>query len=189
MDEKEIDFNLETEFDKLLKLAQDHTPGATEQIALTKTIGVLADEWFILKGKLEVIKAESSDHTNRQNEIEDVLKKLMKDNGIEKISSKLGTISRTIKCMPAVKDLSTFIKWVSEDLDNRIGFLEKKVSSTAVNEYLEDKVDSKLLMDLLSDEDADFSIISQQLHNKGALPPGVDAYLQVKLGKRKATKK
>ena len=187
--EQEVDFNIDDEFDKLAKLAIDNTPGAAEKVALTKTIGVLSDEWFTLKKKLDDIKADQSDFKKRQEDIEEILKKLMKANDMQKITSKLGTISRAIKCMPSVKDLPTFVKWVSEDMDNRIGFMEKKVSSTAVNEYLEQNTNSKMLMDLLSDEDADFTVISEQLHKINALPPGVDAYMQVKLGKRKAANK
>jgi 23S rRNA A1618 N6-methylase RlmF len=119
----------------------------------------LVANWFKLKARVDDSEATTKELKKSADYLEDMIVQKMEEQELDKVSTKLGSVTLKQKSMPSVKDIVSFIKWVSEDVDNRVGFIQKRVNEAAINEMLE---------------------------NEGMLPPGVDTYIKPKLNKRSA---
>jgi hypothetical protein len=124
----------------------------------TVTIGELTARWFELKKVIDEVDTALKQIKNIQSAIEPEIIAEMEAMDIDKLSSKFGTMSLSTKMYATAKDFNAFMHWVSEDLDDRIGFVTKKIADVAVNEMFQES---------------------------GELPPGVDTYIKTTLSKRK----
>jgi len=123
------------------------------------SLGQYVAKWFELKSERDEYKKIDKNLAAEQDQIEEYLIKRMEEENIETIKSSEGTISLKYKSYPNIIDFNSFVNWVKEDLDNRIGFLYKQAKEQAVSElFLE----------------------------TGLLPDGIDVYVKPKLSKRKA---
>lgn len=121
------------------------------------SLGELVDKLFAIKKDMDKLKDAKSKITNIHDSLEaKIVEKMLKED-LPTISTKSGSFSVTPKSMPSVEDFYSLVKWIAEDIDNRIGFINKKVNEKAVNEMLEEQ---------------------------GLLPPGVKTYIKDKITTR-----
>lgn len=119
--------------------------------------GELVSAWFDLNKEVKRVSDELKRLKAEQEALELHILDKMDMDGLDKISTSKGTMSVSVKMAPNVNDQVALITWINEDLDNRIGFLTKSISSKAVEELYT---------------------------TEGVLPPGVSVYNKVRLNKR-----
>ena len=125
---------------------------------MKEKLGSMVTSWFIIKDEREELKRRDKELIKQQDDLEEKIIEIMDSEDLNRVDSEKGSVTLQIKSMPRVVDFSKFMDWVTADLQNRIGFLHRRVKDTAVNEMLE---------------------------NIGALPDGIDTYLKPRLNKRK----
>jgi hypothetical protein len=149
----------EQELAAIMAEAEKILGGAIKKEGTSSTIGSTVVEWFKLKTQVDELSTQKTVLSTEMEILEYKIIEQMEAAEVEKISTTFGSVTLSQKSMPSAKDFFAFMTWIGEDLDNRIGFMQKRISDVAVNEYLQEN---------------------------GFLPPGIDTYIKPKLTKRKA---
>lgn len=96
-------------------------------------------KYIALRDRKSAMKKEYDEKVAKvddaMNKMEAIIMKVFKDSGIDSARTDAGTAYLSTRTSATVADRDTFFGWVLEDPEERVSFLENRVSKTMVDQF------------------------------------------------------
>lgn len=96
-------------------------------------------KYIALRDRKSAMKKEYDEKVARvddaMNKMEAIIMRVFKDSGIDSARTEAGTAYLSTRTSATVADRDTFFGWVLEDPEERVSFLENRVSKTMVDQF------------------------------------------------------